>query len=135
MTLFRLSAVVAPLAAAQTCVTESLPNPIANESHPITGTVNGTVAIVPISYDLARSIIPAQYPILKKQYQQWLPWLPEDHYPVRCRLTSTYLLSSLLFCCEIKQADNLRHCRPCSRQSWITMSTLMASRQALAPIS
>ena len=66
-----------------TCVTESQPNPIAQQyPNNVTGTVNGTVIVLPIPYSIARSAVPAQYPILTKQYQKWLPWLGQDMYPV-----------------------------------------------------
>jgi hypothetical protein len=62
---------------------ESSPNPIASlYPDAITGTLNSTIAVVPIPYTLARSIIPAQYGILKKAYLSLLPGFPEDKYPV-----------------------------------------------------
>ena len=125
-------ALLVPLAAAQACVVESLPNPLAGQTgYPDTGTVNGTasrilerqqfmcltyespqVAILPIPYKLARSIIPSQYPILKKQYQQWLPWLPKDQYPVRHCGMRSYVLYAWI----------LTIARPCSRQNSIMIS-------------
>ena len=62
---------------------ESAPNPIA-QTYPnnVTGTINGTIAVVPIPYSLARSLIPAKYGILKSAYKKLLPNLPEDQYPV-----------------------------------------------------
>ncbi|KAL9056146.1 MAG: hypothetical protein Q9162_003107 [Coniocarpon cinnabarinum] len=60
-----------------TCQTESSPNPIAAQYPNLTtGTINGTVAILPIPYAQARSAIPGQYPILTKQYQSWLKDTP-----------------------------------------------------------
>lgn len=67
--------------------TRCQPNPIAND-YPSpdfgtgTGTVNGTIAIIPIDYAVARSIVPAQFPILKKAYRKLFPALPADKYPV-----------------------------------------------------
>ena len=62
---------------------QSSPNPIASQyPNSVTGTINGTVAVVPISYELARSIIPPQYGILKKAYESSLPGFPADSYPV-----------------------------------------------------
>jgi hypothetical protein len=64
------------------CQTYDSPNPIA-ELYPnnATGTLNGTVAIIPISLDLARSIIPPQYRILEHAYRALLPSFPKDMYP------------------------------------------------------
>lgn len=84
--LLHAAAVLPLFAAAQTCVVESLPDPLVNTSYPFTGTVNGTVVILPISYKLARSIIPAEFPILTMQIEAWLPWFPKDQYPVCHRL-------------------------------------------------
>lgn len=62
---------------------ESASNPIAEQySNDVTGTLNSTIAVVPISYTLARSIIPARYGILKNAYQSLLPGFPKDKYPV-----------------------------------------------------
>jgi hypothetical protein len=68
--------------AQETCHSHSLPNPIASQ-HPqnITGTLNGTIAILPIPMALARSMIPAQYNILTNAYRALLPHLPDDMYP------------------------------------------------------
>ena len=78
---------LAPLAAAQiqgVCndplQTES--NPLSNRKNFITGTTNGSTIVLPISYTVARSLVPSQYPILKSQYKKWLPSLPADQYPV-----------------------------------------------------
>ena len=62
----------------------SAPNPIA-KTYPnnVTGTINGTIAVVPIPYSLARSLIPSKYGILKSAYKKLLPNLPDDKYPVR----------------------------------------------------
>lgn len=60
----------------------SQPNPIASQyPNSATGTINGTVAIIPIPYAQARSIVPAQYPILTKQYEKLMPGL-KGMYPV-----------------------------------------------------
>jgi hypothetical protein len=62
---------------------DSSPNPIATlYPNNVTGTINGTIAIVPISYHLARSIIPAKYGILREAYKTQLPGFPRDSYPV-----------------------------------------------------
>lgn len=62
---------------------ESSPNPVA-AMYPdqITGTINSTLSVVPIPYELARSIIPSQYKILTRAYQSLLPGFPKDKYPV-----------------------------------------------------
>jgi hypothetical protein len=64
------------------CVHHSQPNPIAAE-YPgnVTGTINATIAILPIPFDLARSIIPKQYNILSHAWRHLLPDLGEDMYP------------------------------------------------------
>ncbi|EGP89261.1 uncharacterized protein MYCGRDRAFT_108774 [Zymoseptoria tritici IPO323] len=70
-------------AAALTCKTHSQPNPIAKQyPKDVTGTINGTTAIVPIPYDVARSIIPSEYGILRDAYEKLMPDLPKDMYPV-----------------------------------------------------
>jgi hypothetical protein len=64
------------------CETQSQPNPTVKE-YPgdATGTINGTSAIVPIPYDVARSIIPSQYGILRDAYEKLIPGFPCDMYP------------------------------------------------------
>jgi hypothetical protein len=63
--------------------THDQPNPIAS-TYPTnaTGTLNGTVAVIPISLELARSIIPTQYRILEHAYRSLLPSFPEGMYPI-----------------------------------------------------
>ena len=65
---------------------ESSPNPIATlyPEH-VTGTINGTIAVVPIPYLDARNIIPSQYGILTHQYESILPGFPAGHYPLIIR--------------------------------------------------
>lgn len=64
------------------CETKDQPNPIAS-LYPgnATGTLNGTVSIIPISLNLARNLIPPQYRILEHAYRQLLPSFPEGMYP------------------------------------------------------
>jgi hypothetical protein len=71
---------VTPLVGA--CQTYDQPNPIA-ALYPgnATGTLNGTVSILPISLTLARQLIPRQYRILEHAYRALLPSFPEDMYP------------------------------------------------------
>src|ERR1700760_240849 len=67
---------------AEECIPYSQPNPLASE-YPgnVTGTVNATLAILPIPLSLARLIIPKEYAILTHQYRSFLPDLPKDMYP------------------------------------------------------
>jgi hypothetical protein len=64
------AAVAVAVLVSRSCQTQSQPNPIVNE-YPgqVTGTINGTTAIVPIPYDVARSMIPAEYGILRQAYE------------------------------------------------------------------
>jgi hypothetical protein len=64
------------------CQTVDQPNPIAS-LYPMnaTGTLNGTVAVIPISLKLARKLIPSQYGILEHAYRDLLPDFPEGMYP------------------------------------------------------
>ncbi|KAF2123943.1 hypothetical protein P153DRAFT_379885 [Dothidotthia symphoricarpi CBS 119687] len=73
---------ISPDAAAIVCQTHDQPNPIAT-TYPnnATGTLNGTIAVVPITLTLARQLIPAQYRILEKAYRALLPSFPADMYP------------------------------------------------------
>lgn len=83
MRLLPLAALAASAKATLFCQTESSPNPIAAQYPKLTtGTINGTVAIIPIPLSYARSIVPAEYPILTAQYQALLPWFPKDMFPM-----------------------------------------------------
>src|SRR5262249_46529396 len=64
------------------CTTRDQPNPIAS-IYPgnATGTLNGTIAIIPISLKLARQLIPPQYGILEHAYRALLPDFPRGMYP------------------------------------------------------
>lgn len=80
--LLSLALTLTPASAALFCKTQSQPNPIAKEfPKEATGTINGTVAILPIPYALARKIVPAEYNILQSTYQSMLPDFPKDMYP------------------------------------------------------
>lgn len=71
-----------PLENAATCQTHDQPNPIAAlYPNNATGTLNGTVSILPISLALARSVIPSKYRILEHAYRTLLPGFPEGMYP------------------------------------------------------
>jgi len=64
------------------CQTYDQPNPIAAlYPNNATGVLNGTVAVIPISLELARRIIPPQYRILEHAYRDLLPSFPEGMYP------------------------------------------------------
>lgn len=47
-----------------------------------TGVLNATLAIIPISLEAARRLIPPQYGILERAYRALLPDFPEGMYPV-----------------------------------------------------
>lgn len=65
------------------CATNSQPNPIAQQYPDApTGTLNATLAILPIPVDTARQLIPQQYAILEIAYRALLPDFPEGMYPV-----------------------------------------------------
>ncbi|KAH3945158.1 hypothetical protein HBI56_055110 [Parastagonospora nodorum] len=70
------------VAKAEICQTLDQPNPIAAQyPNNATGVLNGTIAVLPISLDLARSLIPSQYRILEHAYRALLPDFPADMYP------------------------------------------------------
>ncbi|KAK8247032.1 hypothetical protein HDK90DRAFT_473365 [Phyllosticta capitalensis] len=60
----------------------SQPNPIA-KTYPkeVTGTFNGTLAVVPIPLSKAQEIVGPKYKILTDAYQKLLPDFPKDKYP------------------------------------------------------
>ncbi|OCL12983.1 hypothetical protein AOQ84DRAFT_385718 [Glonium stellatum] len=64
------------------CTSQSQPNPIAS-TYPqnATGTINGTIAVLPIPLSLARQVIPSKYGILTKAYRTLLPQFPPETYP------------------------------------------------------
>jgi len=65
------------------CQSQSSPNPIAS-TYPTnaTGTLNGTIAVIPIALDLARQMIPSQYRIMEHAYRALLPSsFPKNMYP------------------------------------------------------
>lgn len=64
------------------CTSMDQPNPIASlYPNNATGTLNGTVAVLPISLELARQLIPPQYRILEHAYRALLPSFPQGMYP------------------------------------------------------
>ena len=64
------------------CHSHTQPNPIA-QTYPqyATGVINGTTAIIPIPFHVARAVVPAQYAILTSAYRELFPSLPSDSYP------------------------------------------------------
>ena len=72
------------LASANTSTTNnSQPNPIAKTfPNMTTGTINGSFVVLPLDYNLARTIIPRKYGILKQSIKAVLPFFAEDKYPV-----------------------------------------------------
>jgi hypothetical protein len=80
--LFSISAVASLHPSRPECIPHSLPNPIASQFPAnVTGTINSTLAILPIPMTLARSIVPEQYQILSNAWRDLLPSLPKDMYP------------------------------------------------------
>jgi hypothetical protein len=68
--------------ASSVCTSVDQPNPIASiYPNNATGTLNGTIAILPISLTLARQLIPPQYGILEHAYRALLPSFPRGMYP------------------------------------------------------
>ncbi|KAK0119138.1 hypothetical protein ONS96_012205 [Cadophora gregata f. sp. sojae] len=83
---FLLNGVCAQSGALAPTSKESAPNPIADiYPNGITGTFNSTIFVIPISYKLARSLIPKQWRINKKAYRELLPGFPKDSYPLVVR--------------------------------------------------
>lgn len=73
----------AAIQARTVCTSHDHANPLA-ESFPnnATGVLNATLAIIPISLETARRLIPPQYGILERAYRALLPDFPEGMYPV-----------------------------------------------------
>ncbi|KAF2713887.1 hypothetical protein K504DRAFT_450523 [Pleomassaria siparia CBS 279.74] len=71
-----------PVASLGLCTTKDQPNPIAH-IYPgnATGTLNGTISVIPITLELARQLIPPQYGILEHAYRALLPDFPKGMYP------------------------------------------------------
>lgn len=65
-----------------TCKTQSQPNPIA-AIYPdqVTGTLNGTLAVLPIPLAEAQKIVGENNTILTAAYRELLPSFPEGMYP------------------------------------------------------
>ena len=73
------------LASAGTDTTNnSQPNPIARTfPNMTTGTINGSLVVLPLDYGVARAIVPSRFGILRQSIKAVLPFFPEDKYPVR----------------------------------------------------
>lgn len=56
----------------------------------VEGYANESAAIVPIDYDLARSIVPANYTIMTGAYESLLPNWPKGKYPVSVKVHANY---------------------------------------------
>lgn len=83
LTTILLSSLLLKSTSQDTCSTASQPNPIAQHyADTPTGTLNATLAIVPIPLATARQIIPSRYAILENAYRTLLPDFPADMYPV-----------------------------------------------------
>lgn len=79
-----LAATLATRRAGAKCVPQTSANPIWKDHFTgVTGVINGTIAVLPIPYTLARSIVPQQYGILTgyKALLEPAGW-PEDTYPL-----------------------------------------------------
>ncbi|KAI0123275.1 hypothetical protein BJ170DRAFT_599242 [Xylariales sp. AK1849] len=65
------------------CGSLDRPNPIAQQ-YPdlVTGNLNGTTLIIPISLATARDLIPQEYGILEEAYRSILPSFPQGMYPM-----------------------------------------------------
>ncbi|KAI1632224.1 hypothetical protein F4809DRAFT_653446 [Biscogniauxia mediterranea] len=72
---------------ADVCVSHDSPNPLAQQ-HPdlISGTLNGTVLIVPIPLSRARELIPSDYGIAEAAYRELLPSFPAGMYPMMAQI-------------------------------------------------
>lgn len=77
-----LAALVFGQAQVDQCLTQTVVNPIW-QLFPdnVTDVINATLALIPIPYDMARSIIPAKYGILTDAYKNLLPNIPDGLYP------------------------------------------------------
>lgn len=86
MLIAALAALVSCQGQVNNCLTQTVENPIW-QLFPgnVTGIINATMAIVPVPYSLARSIIPAKYDILRNAYMSLLPTLPDGTYPALFR--------------------------------------------------
>lgn len=78
-----LSSLLWTISAQDSCTSSSQANPIAQQyADAVTGTLNATLAVIPIPLDTARQLIPSQYDILEGAYRALLPDFPAGMYPV-----------------------------------------------------
>lgn len=83
LTTLLLSSLLLKSTSQDTFSTASQPNPIAQQyADTPTGTLNATLAIVPIPLATARKVIPSRFSILENAYRTLLPDFPADMYPV-----------------------------------------------------
>ncbi|CBX96212.1 hypothetical protein IAQ61_001388 [Plenodomus lingam] len=76
------TAIETPVVDGLLCQSQDSPNPIASiYPNNATGTLNGTIAVLPIPLALARQLIPSQYKIMEHAYRDLLPHFPKDMYP------------------------------------------------------
>ncbi|KAK0637820.1 hypothetical protein DIS24_g10423 [Lasiodiplodia hormozganensis] len=87
---------------ATTCTPESQPNPIAGTKFkldPLTGTANGTLAIILIPIDEALKIIGSKYTIQTGAYRELVPAMPKDAYPAFLQAAIEH---------DVQQADGVK---------------------------
>lgn len=76
------SSTIAALQLPLLCKSQSQPNPIASiYPDQVTGTVNGTLSVLPIPLTDAQQIVGPKYAILTAAYRELLPDFPHDMYP------------------------------------------------------
>lgn len=103
------------LAIPLTCHSQTQPNPITKDyPKDVTGVINGTTAIVPIPYAVARGIVPSKYPILKAAYAQVFPTLGKDMYPAVLEAVQDHDVGlPLLNIPDFTVSLNIRGCMAC----------------------
>ncbi|KAI1098840.1 hypothetical protein F4804DRAFT_337796 [Jackrogersella minutella] len=71
----------------EACTSQDAPNQHAQQ-HPtfVSGNLNGTTLIVPISLKTARQVIPKEYGINEKAYKAILPSFPDGMYPMMAQI-------------------------------------------------
>lgn len=78
------------------CVTQSQPDLIAAQyPNEVTGTINGTFAVIPIPYAQARALVPSQFKILTRAYETLMPGL-NGAYPVAKHCSLPFFLLCFL---------------------------------------
>ncbi|KAI0849114.1 hypothetical protein F5Y00DRAFT_269748 [Daldinia vernicosa] len=71
----------------EVCVSQDSPNQH-SQQYPtlVSGNLNGTTLIVPISLEIARQVIPNEYGILEEAYRTLLPSFPDGMYPMMAQI-------------------------------------------------